>query len=125
MSNFQLGDKVTHDFSGGVGRVVGLRKAEPYTVRVKWGSASRIEKDWYKPEVLRAVEAPSMPTFDVDEANNDEEHFYVDILGRGTVAIIANDDGVSVDIYPLHATEHPVASMYVLNEDLYEGEEAS
>lgn len=55
--------------------------------------------------------------FYVDVDNNDEEHFFVDIEGRGTVMIVANQDGVSVDILPLHVVDEAIASMYVLNED--------
>lgn len=55
---FQLGDEVTHDFSGGKGRVVGLRVLEPYTVMVQWGTFFKAKKDWYDPKVLK----PYAPT---------------------------------------------------------------
>lgn len=63
-----------------------------------------------------------MQVFRVDEDNNDDEHFYVDVLGKGTVMIIANQDGVSVDIFPFQVVDKPLASMYVLNEDFEEEE---
>lgn len=117
---FNLGDKVTHDFSGGVGTVLGLRKAEPYTVKVGWEGS--LKKDWYKPEVLLPhIEVANQ--FYVDKDNNDDEHFYVDIAGKGTVCIISNQDGVSVDIFPLHVADEPLASMYVLNDDFTEEED--
>lgn len=53
MTKFQLGDVVTHDFSGGEGKVVGLRVLEPYTVMVQWGTFFKSKKDWYDPKVLR------------------------------------------------------------------------
>lgn len=52
-TKFQLGDEVTHDFSGGKGRVVGLRVLKPYTVMVQWGTFFKAKKDWYDPKVLR------------------------------------------------------------------------
>lgn len=63
-----------------------------------------------------------MGQFRVDEDNNDDEHFYVDIAGKGSVVIISNKDGVSVDIYPLNVVDAPIFSGYVLNEDFFEEE---
>lgn len=60
---FNLGDKVTHDFSGGEGRVVGLRVLKPYTVMVQWGTFFKAKKDWYDPKVLEHY-APSGITLD-------------------------------------------------------------
>lgn len=63
-----------------------------------------------------------MSQFHVDKNNNDEEHFFVDIAGKGSVVIISNETGVSVDLYPLHVVDAPLASMYLLNDDFYEEE---
>lgn len=120
---FNLGDKVTHDFSGGVGTVLGLRVAEPYTVKVVW-EGGKFKKNWYKPEALLPhVEVPNQ--FYVDKDNNDDEHFFLDVAGKGTVMIVSNDTGVSVDIFPAQVADKPIASMYVLNEDFNEDVEAS
>ncbi len=64
-----------------------------------------------------------MSQFSVDEANNDDEHFYVDIAGKGSVVIISNQDGVSVDIYKggsvgnMEDADDPIFSGYVFNGD--------
>lgn len=61
--------------------------------------------------------------FFVDEANNDEDHFYLDIVGKGSIVIVSNQDGVSVDIYKggsvgeMSEAEPPIFSGYVLNSD--------
>lgn len=121
---FNLGDKVTHDFSGGEGTVVGLRARKPYTVRVRWGGEKSLNKEWYKPEVLLPREE-KVSQFFVDKDNNDDEHFFLDVAGKGTVMIVSNDTGVSVDIFPAQVADKPIASMYVLNEDFNEDVEAS
>ena len=63
-----------------------------------------------------------MSQFRIDNDNNDEEHFYVDIAGKGTVCIISNADGVSVDIFPFYVVDEPIFSGYVLNSDFEEDE---
>jgi hypothetical protein len=60
--------------------------------------------------------------FRVDEDNNDDEHFYVDIAGRGTVVIVSNRDGVSVDVYPLHVVDEPLATFWLTDDDFQEEE---
>ena len=62
----------------------------------------------------------AMSQFRVDNDNNDDEHFYVDIAGKGTVVIVSNMDGVSVDIFPFHVVDEPIFTGYVLNEDFNE-----
>ena len=42
----------------------------------------------------------------------------VDIPGMGSVVINHNDDGISVDIYPLWVADEPAASCYALMSDL-------
>lgn len=61
-----------------------------------------------------------MRHFRVDAVNNDEEHFFVDIAGKGSVMIVSNEDGVSVHIFPFHIVDKPISSMYVLNSDFEE-----
>lgn len=51
--------------------------------------------------------------FYVDDANSDDEHFYVDVPSRSmTVAITRTDEGVVVDLYPLAVADEPLASTY-------------
>lgn len=47
-----------------------------------------------------------------------EDYLFIDVKGRGTVIITAEDNGISVDIYPLHVTDGPIASTYVDMNDL-------
>lgn len=61
-----------------------------------------------------------MSQFTVDELNSNKEDLIVDILGKGTVIIKSNGDGVSVDIYPMHVVDEPIFTGYVLNEDFEE-----
>jgi len=51
-------------------------------------------------------------TFIVDKFNSDNEYFYVDIAGVGTVQIHVTDDGVSVDMFPLNIDDSCVASCW-------------
>ena len=56
--------------------------------------------------------------FYVDEANSDDEHFYVDIPFRSmTVVITRTDEGVVVDVYPLAVADEPLASTYAFTAD--------
>jgi len=63
-----------------------------------------------------------MPKFNVDEANNDNETFYVDIEGMGTVQIKATDCGITTNIFPLHVVDEPLASTFVAISALIENE---
>jgi len=56
--------------------------------------------------------------FIIDEsAFLDDGQIAIDIEGRGTVYITDNQDGVSIDIYPLWAAEEPILASYLLSED--------
>ena len=49
-------------------------------------------------------------TFTHDHASSDDTHFYVDVAGLGSVCIHRSDDGIIVDIWPLHTSDGPVAT---------------
>lgn len=57
-------------------------------------------------------------TFDIDVNSSDEQYLYVDVAGRGTVVIKAEDEGIVIDIYPFHVVDEPVASTWVDMSDL-------
>lgn len=61
-----------------------------------------------------------MNTFSVDEMDTDEGILWVDVFGRGTVCVRADDDGIVVDIYPFHVVDAPVASVQAHMSDLVE-----
>lgn len=58
--------------------------------------------------------------FQIDADNSDEENLYVDIEGKGTVAIKSNQDGVSIDVYPFHVVEEPISTLWLTNDDFME-----
>jgi len=53
-----------------------------------------------------------MANFNVDTANNDDETFYVDVEGIGTVIIKVEDKGISTYIYPLHVVDKEIDSAF-------------
>ena len=61
-------------------------------------------------------------TFVVDETNSDDERFYVDVRGLGTVVIESYDEGMMVDIFPLAVVDKPVSSIWVRRDELTQGE---
>jgi len=63
-----------------------------------------------------------MKTFNIDQDNSDDEYLYVDVLGRGTVIIKNESEGIVVDIYPLHVADEPVASTWAHDNDLMKEE---
>lgn len=63
-----------------------------------------------------------MKTFNIDKDNSDDEYLYVDVLGRGTVIIKNESEGIVVDIYPLHVVDAPVASTWAHDSDLMKEE---
>jgi len=63
-----------------------------------------------------------LPTFVVDKYNSDDEYCYVDITGIGTVVIKKDEEGIAVDIFPLHVVDEPVASCWALYSELTEEE---
>ena len=70
-----------------------------------------------------------LPMFSVTEEGFDTTEFHgqyihVDVLGRGTVVIKAEDDGIVVDIYPFHVVDEPVATTWAHMNDLIEPENA-
>lgn len=60
--------------------------------------------------------------FRIDKDNSDDEYLYVDVLGRGTVVIKAEEEGIVVDIYPFHVVDEPVASTWAHMNDLMDEE---
>ncbi len=50
--------------------------------------------------------------FIVDEVNSDDKTFYVDVDGLGTVQIIATEDGIQSNIFPVHVVDEPIASAF-------------
>lgn len=58
-----------------------------------------------------------MSQFLVDAVNSNDEDFYVDIAGKGTVLIKSNQDGVSIDVYPACLADKPLFSGYLLNSE--------
>lgn len=61
--------------------------------------------------------------FYIDEDNSDEQYLYVDVFGRGTVVIKAEDEGIVVDIYPLWVADEPVATTWAHMNDLIQQDE--
>lgn len=51
-----------------------------------------------------------------------DEYLYIDVLGRGTVVIKAEDDGIVVDVYPFHVVDGPVATLCATMDMLVEEE---
>lgn len=68
-------------------------------------------------------------TFYIDQANSDSEYLYVDIIGKGTVVIKNESEGIVVDIFGIDSkvgnmsdAREPVASTWATNEELNEEE---
>ena len=59
-----------------------------------------------------------MKVFNVDEASNDDENFYVDVAGRGTVSIVITDQGLRVDIFSPYVSDDSVASIWASTDEL-------
>jgi len=65
-----------------------------------------------------------MKMFKIDKTNSDEQYLYVDIEGRGTVVIKREDEGIVVDIYPLHKfDDEPVVSTWATTNELLDENE--
>jgi hypothetical protein len=71
-----------------------------------------------------------MKTFYVDEVNSDDEYLYVDVIGKGTVVIKREDEGIVVDIFgidkpgfDMRDARNPVATTWVHDNDLIEEED--
>jgi len=65
--------------------------------------------------------------FYIDEVNSDEEYLYVDIIGKGTVVIKNESEGIVVDIFGIDSevgdmrdARDPVASTWAHNNELME-----
>ena len=43
--------------------------------------------------------------FRVDVANNEDDRFYVDILGYGSVCILTTSEALRVLVYPFHVVD--------------------
>lgn len=63
-------------------------------------------------------------SFYVDMDNSDDEYLYVDVIGKGTVVIRKEDEGIAVDIFGIE-TRGPVATTWVHDNDLMEEDDAS
>ena len=55
----------------------------------------------------------------IDNNNSDEECLYVDIEMLATVRIKANEQGISVNIFPFNVSDKPLASASVKNFELF------
>jgi hypothetical protein len=60
--------------------------------------------------------------FTIDKTNSDEQYLYVDVSGRGTVVIKAEDEGIVIDVYPKDPKDgdEPVATTWAHMSDLLE-----
>jgi hypothetical protein len=56
--------------------------------------------------------------FTIDDTNSDDDHLYIDIFGTGTIVIHTADEGICVDVFPLHVVEEPVTSTWALYDEL-------
>ena len=68
-------------------------------------------------------------TFYIDKDNSDDEYLYVDVIGKGTVVIKKEDEGIVVDIFGIDSkvgemseARDPVATTWVHDSDLMEEE---
>jgi hypothetical protein len=63
-------------------------------------------------------------TYTIVLVSSDDEYFYVDITGVGTVAIKTTAEGVVVDVFPLYIADEPLGSTWVHMSDFmeYQGE---
>lgn len=69
-------------------------------------------------------------SFHIDEDNSDNEYLYVDVVGKGTVVIKKEDEGIVVDIFGIDSkvremskARGPVATTWVHDNDLMEEED--
>ena len=69
-------------------------------------------------------------SFYVDMDNSDDEYLYVDVIGKGTVVIKKEDEGIVVDIFGIDSkvgdmskARGPVATTWVHDNDLMEEED--
>lgn len=69
--------------------------------------------------------------FYIDKDNSDDEYLYVDVIGKGTVVIKKEDEGIVVDIFGIDSkvgdmsdAREPIASTWATNEELNEEEDA-
>ena len=60
--------------------------------------------------------------FHVEVNEQDPEQLIVDLKGLGTLYVLVNEDGLSLDVYPLHVVDEPILANYCLVEDFYEQE---
>ena len=51
--------------------------------------------------------------FIIDEACSDHRCLYVDVAAIGTVAVMIEAEGLSVEVYPLPCAAAPIASLTV------------
>jgi hypothetical protein len=59
--------------------------------------------------------------FKIDSKNSDDKYLYIDVEGRGTVVIKAEDEGIVVDIYPTQNFDNePVATTWACTNELNE-----
>ncbi len=85
--------------------------------------------DTYEVDQSIPVTNPALPavitqpkTFQVDHEASDDTYLIVDVAGIATVSIKRESEGIVADIYPLHASDEPVASIYAFDNDLTDTE---
>lgn len=79
----------------------------------------REHADVFGIEIRQRNELPvQVPGFRVDNDASDETHLYVDVAGVGTVCITLADEGVVVDVYPLHVVDCAIASCWATYAEL-------
>jgi hypothetical protein len=64
------------------------------------------------------IEEINKSTFNIDEASSDDQYLYVDVAGKGTVVIKNENEGILVDIFPLHVVDEPITSTYAFTHEL-------
>lgn len=69
-----------------------------------------------------SAEITQQSTFQVDNKASGETCFSVQVAGIATVSIKRETEGIVADIYPLHASNEPVASTYAFDDDLTDTE---
>ena len=56
--------------------------------------------------------------FVVDESNCDDEYFYVDITGKGSVQVQVTEAGIRINVYPFLVQDVPAGELFVPNAKL-------
>lgn len=78
---------------------------------------------------MKMTRTKTANSFYVDVDNSDDEYLYVDVIGRGTVVIKKEDEGIAVDIFGIDSrvedikARGQVATTWVHDNDLMEESE--